>query len=188
MPRGGSSGVIRTVDVVVTYLARDLVPELSAPARPAVPLPGAASARFELHRVPASEAGATAAMLYRAVGAAWHWSDRLPWQAAEWESALNRADAELWITRVDGEIAGYFELSIGDDAVELSYLGLLPEFTGRRLGGLLLAAAIDRATALGKGRMTVNTCTLDHPAALPNYLKRGFSIVRTVTQRRVIAS
>ncbi len=36
--------------------------------------------------------------------------------------------------------------------------------------------------------MTVNTCTLDHPSALPNYLKRGFAIVRTEVQRRTLPS
>lgn len=171
-----------TVDVVVTYLERDLTSHGHPAVRAQPAAPGVA-----LHRVLAPDAGDTAAMLYRAVGAKWHWTDRLPWSAAEWDAAVNRDDVELWVAQVDGEIAGYFELSIGCDAVELSYLGLMPEYTGRRLGTLLLNAAIDRAAATTTPRMTVNTCTLDHPAALPNYLKGGFSIVRTVTQRRVIA-
>jgi hypothetical protein len=34
--------------------------------------------------------------------------------------------------------------------------------------------------------VTVNTCTLDHAAALPNYLARGFCVARTERQRRAI--
>ena len=124
--------------------------------------------------------------MYRAVGGPWHWTDRLPWTDTDWDLAINRPDVELWVARVDGEAAGYFELQVEDDAVELKYFGLMPEFTGRRIGGALLSASIERARAIGKPRLTVNTCTLDHPGALPNYLKRGFKILRTETQRRII--
>ena len=86
--------------------------------------------------------------------------------------------------------AGYFELekqrdtrntqeagvSTSTDAVELVYFGVLPPFIGRGVGGALLTEAIRRAWALGPQRVWVHTCTLDHPAALPNYQKRGFRI------------
>jgi GNAT superfamily N-acetyltransferase len=87
---------------------------------------------------------------------------------------------------VGGTVAGYFELHVESDAVELKYFGLVPEFTGRGIGGALLDAAIERARALDRSRMTVNTCTLDHPAALPNYRRHGFRDVRTDIQRRNI--
>ena len=60
--------------------------------------------------------------------------------------------------------------------VELAYFGLLPSFIGRGVGGALLTEAIRRAWALGPQRVWLHTCTLDHPAALPNYQKRGFRI------------
>ena len=39
------------------------------------------------------------------------------------------------------------------------------------------AAAISAAWAHGPKRVTVQTCTLDHPAALPLYQKLGFTPV-----------
>ena len=82
-----------------------------------------------------------------------------------------------------GAIAGYFELVRRADArgaveVELLYFGLVAEAQGRGLGRRLLERAIAEAWALGAERMVLNTCTLDHPAALPNYLARGFRVVR----------
>ena len=166
------------VDVVVTYLELDLVG-----AQPAAPLRQHA-APLEVDRVPRTTAADVAARMYRAVGAPWHWTDRLRWTDAEWEAAVNRDDVALWVAKLDHKVAGYFELQLEGDAIELKYFGLTPDFTGRGIGGALLSAAIERARALGKARLTVNTCTLDHPAALPNYLKHGFSVCRSETQRR----
>jgi ribosomal protein S18 acetylase RimI-like enzyme len=174
MSRGGASGVT-DVDVVVTYLELYMT-DVPIGAQHAVPV--------QVDRTPRAAAATVAARMYRAVGAPWHWTDRLPWTDADWDAAVNRDDVELWVANVDREVAGYFELQVEGDAVELKYLGLTPEFTGRGIGGALLSAAIERARALGKARLTVNTCTLDHPAALPNYLKHGFNVCRCETQRR----
>ena len=77
------------------------------------------------------------------------------------------------------ETAGYFELRRHDDRlVEIMYFGLAQPFIGRGLGGWLLTRACDEAFVLGGSRVVLNTCTLDAPQALPNYLARGFTIVR----------
>ena len=89
-------------------------------------------------------------------------------------------ELQTWIGYVRETPAGYFELDEqrenGNKQVELAYFGLLPSFVGRGVGGALLTEAIRRAWALGPQRVWVHTCTLDHPAALPNYQKRGFRI------------
>ena len=77
-----------------------------------------------------------------------------------------------------GAIAGYFELRQHvDRSVEVMYFGLAPSFFGRGIGGWLLTRAVEEAFALGASRIVLNTCTLDAPQALPNYLSRGFTIV-----------
>jgi GNAT superfamily N-acetyltransferase len=82
----------------------------------------------------------------------------------------------LWLLTVSGAPAGYFELRRDNSGgIEIAYFGLLPEFTGRRLGGHLLTVAVETAWAAGTNRIWLHTNTLDHPAALPNYLKRGFT-------------
>ena len=62
-----------------------------------------------------------------------------------------------------------------DDAVEITSFGLLPAFIGRGIGPRLLDFAIRRGWELGP-RVWVHTCSLDGPAALPNYQGRGLEI------------
>ena len=87
-----------------------------------------------------------------------------------------------WLLTWRAAPAGYFELRApGDGAVEIAYFGLLPDYFGRRWGGHLLTRAVETAWSLGASRVWLRTCTLDHPAALPNYLRRGFQPVREET-------
>src|SRR5262249_38541257 len=81
----------------------------------------------------------------------------------------------LWVMYFEGAPAGYFELLQGEDgSTEIAYFGLLPESIGNRLGKHLLSVTIDKAWQTGARRVWLHTCSLDDPAALPNYLKRGF--------------
>jgi GNAT superfamily N-acetyltransferase len=117
--------------------------------------------------------------LYTAVGGDWYWVDRLGWTYDEWLRYLSRPALETWVGYVSGTPAGYFELDRLDDGSQnIAYFGLLPQFVGRGLGGVLLTAAIERAWARGTHRVCVNTCTLDGPAALRNYQARGLRIYR----------
>lgn len=83
----------------------------------------------------------------------------------------------------DGEPAGFFELDArsGHD-VNLAYFGLMPHALGKGLGGPFLRAAIDAAWMLAPTQLRVNTCTADHPRALPAYLRAGFKPIRTVRE------
>ena len=83
---------------------------------------------------------------------------------------------------VDGERGGYFELRI-EGGVEVRSFGLLRAFHGVGLGGWLLTLALRRARELGDP-VWLHTCTLDGPAALPNYMARGMVPYRTETTAR----
>lgn len=172
----------RLVEVVITYL------ELTAPDSPLESghrdLPADVELRLEESPAVAAMAGA----MYRAVGAGFYWLDRATWSDEQWRDEVDRAGVELWTARIGEEIAGYFELHVEIGAVELKYFGLTPQFIGCGLGGPLLSAAVRRALSLGPGRVTLHTCTLDHPAALPNYLARGFRAIRTARQHRTLPS
>jgi hypothetical protein len=41
---------------------------------------------------------------------------------------------------------------------------------------------VDAAWAEAPRVLTVNTCTADHPRALPNYIAAGFRVLRTVRE------
>lgn len=116
--------------------------------------------------------------LYAEVGGPWHWIDRLAWGEAQFRDWL-AGPSDIWLLSVQGAAAGFFELRRHQDgSVEIAYFGLLPQFLGRGLGKFLLARAVEEAWKLGPPRVWLHTCTLDHPAALPNYLKAGFRATR----------
>jgi GNAT superfamily N-acetyltransferase len=137
-------------------------------------------ARADNERVEIAEAAGCPASFYRylygEVGRLYHWTDRLPWTDGEIRAHLARPQIRLWVMYAGGAPAGYFELERHKDgSTEIAYFGLLQEFLGRGLGKHLLTEAVERAWAEGANRVWLHTCTLDDPAALPNYIKRGFA-------------
>jgi GNAT superfamily N-acetyltransferase len=120
--------------------------------------------------------------LYVEVGRRYAWLDRLGWSDEQHGERLAEPGVSLWLLSVRGAPAGYFELERqGDGSVQIAYFGLLPEYHGRGLGKHMLTAAVARAWEMGATRVWLHTCTLDDPAALPNYLRRGFRPVRQET-------
>ena len=118
--------------------------------------------------------------LYRLVGERWRWRDRLAWSDARLAAWLARDDVRLCVLEVEGEPAGFYELHRGPaGGVEIVYFGLAEGVTGRGLGGWLLVRAVADAWDMGARWVGLNTCTLDAPAALPNYRARGFVPYRT---------
>ncbi len=117
--------------------------------------------------------------IYRRVGEPWSWRDRADMSDEALREYLASPTVSVWTLGVDGDTAGFFELQRYPDArVELMYFGLAPGYIGRGLGGWMLTRAVEEAFALGASPLTLHTCTLDNPHALPNYLARGFVITR----------
>jgi GNAT superfamily N-acetyltransferase len=118
--------------------------------------------------------------LYAEVGRQYRWVDRLGWSDDRVAAHLADEAVSIWLLTVKGTPAGYVELRLdGDGGVEIAYLGLFQEFTGRGLGKHLVTAAVEQAWRLKPGRVWLHTCSLDHPAALPNYISRGFTPFKT---------
>jgi GNAT superfamily N-acetyltransferase len=138
--------------------------------RPASEPPGAAVVRVE------PPDPALNRHMYAEVGGPWQWLDRLPWDEERWHAAIQRPEVETWLVTDRGSTAGYAELERAGDQLEIAYFGLLPGFEGRGLGGLLLTAVTRRAWELGPRRVWVHTCSLDSPAALVAYERRGFTV------------
>ncbi|MFG1647749.1 GNAT family N-acetyltransferase [Amycolatopsis sp. NPDC049252] len=94
----------------------------------------------------------------------------------EWAQWLAEPRRRYRLVEYRGEVAGAadFESQDGDD-VEITTFGLLPEFVGKGFGGYALTLVVADAWAVpGARRVWLHTSTLDHPNALPNYLRRGF--------------
>jgi GNAT superfamily N-acetyltransferase len=159
--------VSRKIQVVRTYL------ELKTPGQ-------LKPARVEDHllrlaRVPVPSVPLVQ-RLYKEVGAEYHWADRWKWSIKEWTDWVEQIGYGVWILTYDGDLAGFFEFTAGEDgSVEISLFGLVARFHGRGLGKHLLTGAVEIAWAIGANRVWLHTCTLDDPKALPNYLARGFT-------------
>jgi len=121
--------------------------------------------------------------LYGTVGGPYLWWLRRSLSDSVLETLLRDPAVSVTVLYRGGEPAGFFELDRRQSpAINLSYFGLTPDATGLGLGTAFLRAAIDAAFAEGARALTVNTCTADHPRALPGYLRAGFRPLRAVRE------
>ncbi len=157
------------IAVTVTFLRMD-----RPPTDPARPLP----AEVALLRLPRPSVPFYR-YLYGTVGAPYVWWLRRTVPDAVMAGILADPDLAIHVLYRDCEPIGFFEIDARNrPTVNLSYFGLMPAATGVGLGTAFLRAAIDAAWSMGARAVTVNTCTADHPRALPSYLRAGFRPVR----------
>lgn len=169
-----------TVDVTITYL------EMTAPPtfpRPPMPM-GAPSALILAEQPPAWYF----LSLYDAVGREYAWRDRHEDDEATLTEFVQDPDVGIFTLFRSGWLHGFFMLDWRvPGECDLSYFGLVREAIGQGLGKFLLRTALhtgwDRE---GVTRMTVNTCTLDHPRALANYQRHGFQPYRQHSYQRTL--
>ena len=113
--------------------------------------------------------------LYNAVGKDFNWLSRRKMSDEALAAIIGDPRDELHVLHVDGTPAGFAELDRRQPLeIELVQFGLMPDFIGQGLGKWFLQWTIDKAWSYEPKRFWLHTCTLDHPAALPNYLKAGF--------------
>jgi GNAT superfamily N-acetyltransferase len=94
----------------------------------------------------------------------------------ELAAGLVHPGRDIRVLYLDGAPAGLFDLKPHPpETIELAYFGMMEHALGQGIGRWFLGAAIDAAWSTGPSVVTVQTCTLDHPAALPLYQKVGFS-------------
>ncbi|MBM3537549.1 MAG: GNAT family N-acetyltransferase [Alphaproteobacteria bacterium] len=164
-----------TLEVTVTYLEMK--------ARPNLPQPLPPSVAYRIDRVERPSV-AFYRYLYNTVGEPWLWHERRRASDAELAEILGDANLWLYVMYAEGEPAGYAELDARRlPEVELAYFGIVPKFIGRRLGPTLLHAAVEMAWQAPTRRFWVHTCTLDHPKALPCYIKAGFVPYKDAVRR-----
>ncbi len=164
---------VARVGVTVTFLRMDRRPADPAPALPR----GAGVVRLDACSV------AFYRYLYNTVGADYVWWLRRTMPDAELAALLADPGVSIHVLYEGGEPAGFFELDArGWSTVNLSYFGLMPQAVGTGAGYPFLRQAVDLAWAQTPRAVTVNTCSADHPRALPTYIRAGFRPVREVRE------
>jgi ribosomal protein S18 acetylase RimI-like enzyme len=163
---GEDDASARQIEVVVTYLEMK-----DRPIRPTVPAP---AGKLALLRAEAPSA-AFYRYLYDSVGESWFWADRRRLDDATLTALVGDPKVEIYVLYVGGVPAGYVELDRRPTPdIAVAYFGIFPAFVGRGYGPYLLNWAVDQAWQYGPRRLTVDTCTLDHPKALRTYQRVGF--------------
>ena len=114
--------------------------------------------------------------LYDRIGAEYYWVDRKKLGPEALEAVIQDPLNRLFILYSDGAPAGMAELDLRKEGTaNISYFGLMPEAIGRRMGYFFLYHTCINAWLEPIRRLTINTCTLDHPRALPLYQRLGFT-------------
>lgn len=169
-------------NVTITYLQLLAPEEIKPSSRPAPQ-----DVRIELVQDISPE---YSKFLYRSVGSDLNWADRLNSTREEWDAVLRQDGSETWVLYRRGAPQGYVELVTevvdGRSEVEVFYFGLFPQAIGQGLGGLLLTEVLRQAWAVDSrtpglppvSRVWLHTCSLDGPAALPNYEARGLKVYK----------
>ncbi|HEU5165154.1 MAG TPA: GNAT family N-acetyltransferase [Chitinophagaceae bacterium] len=162
--------------VTVTFL------EMHEPREFPVPLEGT---RFELLPKPVSVNEYR--KYYYGVGEKHFWLDRMVMPDEEVFEKINAGNVDIFVFYVNKEVAGYIEFVKEEKYAEILYFGLMPAFIGKGYGKYFLQWVIAKAWGYKPYWIQLNTCTLDHPNALGNYKKAGFTEVRKeVHQRRIL--
>lgn len=161
------------VAVDVTFLRMDHAPEeTGAPLPPGATVVHARRCTVAFYRY-----------LYHTVGHDYVWWLRRTLPDRDLAAILRDPGVSIHVLYQDGEPAGFYELDRRNRPfINLAYFGLMPHAIGHGLGRAFLRHAVDTAWSELPRGLTVNTCTADHPRALPNYHAAGFGRLRTVRE------
>ena len=158
----------KRVDVTITYLEQAERPVLPTPPRPPgkVALLRAENPPVHFYRY-----------LYRLVGDPYNWVSRRRMREDELREIIQHPSVYIYVLYLNGVPGGIAEIDARkDDIHEIKFFGLAPEFVGAGLGRYFLTNIIDLAWSHGPEKLRLETCSLDHPAALPLYQKYGFQV------------
>jgi GNAT superfamily N-acetyltransferase len=114
--------------------------------------------------------------IYRRVGEQWLWFSRLAMDDEALTAIVHDPAVEVHILRHRGRDEGILEVDFRKfPEVEISFLGVTGQLLGKGAGRYLMNRALEIAWARAPKRVTIHTCTLDHPRALEFYRKTGFT-------------
>lgn len=159
----------RKIKTTVTHLEMLNDPKLRAP------LPRGKFALIRAENAPAH----FYRYLYDTIGRDYFWINRRVLSDDALLKIIHDEKVHIYVLYVEGVPAGFAELDLRKmPTADLAFLGIMPEFLGQGLGRFLLCETIETAWMHHPQKLTVQTCTLDHPRALSLYQRNGFSPCR----------
>ena len=116
--------------------------------------------------------------LYDDVGRQWHWVNRRLLTDRQLSAIIHHPATEIFTLKRRDRAIGFVELNFKlFPQVEIVFVGLVKDAIGKGLGSQMLQQAISYIYSRAPSRIIIQTCTLDHPSALPLYQSYGFTPV-----------
>jgi GNAT superfamily N-acetyltransferase len=117
--------------------------------------------------------------LYRRIGDEWLWFSRLQMADAELAAIVRSPMVEVHALVHEERDRGLLELDFREAGqCELAFFGVTADLIGGGAGRWLMNRALELAWSRQVSRLSVHTCTLDHPSALAFYQRSGFRAFR----------
>lgn len=150
----------------------EIVTHLEMRAAPAKPAPADGPWRLERRAAPDLD---WYLALYHDIGGPWLWYSRLLMPKDAVRTVLDDPGVEVYALVREGREVGIGELSFRTPGeAEISFFGVAASEIGAGAGRWMMAKLLERAWAEAPRRVWLHTCTLDHPNALPFYIRQGF--------------
>jgi len=145
--------------------------------------------------------------LYKTVGEPYNWVSRALYNDEQLSHIITNPKVHIYVLYINGVPGGFTEIDGRHEKIpEIKFFGLAPEFIGKGFGRYFFNQAIDiawnctqvpdrtspglntgthdrsqtligTAPSHGPRCVRIETCSLDHPAALPLYQKFGFNVI-----------
>lgn len=113
--------------------------------------------------------------LYDAVGRDWHWVNRRHLSDKQLAGIIHNPATAIYVLYRGLKPIGFIELNSRlFPEIEIVFVGLVQIELGLGLGKRMVQAALEEIFRLNARRIIIQTCTLDHPRALPLYQRFGF--------------
>lgn len=181
------------LNVTVTYLE-----QTSRPVLRSCPVPNVPMALMRVNNPPIHYYR----YLYDLIGSPFNWVSRTMMRDEDLINIITHPRVFIYILYVEGVPAGFAEIDARHPSIpEIKFFGLAHDFIGKGFGRYFLTQVIDLAWMCGAPGedsqpapsnsapahmpghesgvkcVRLETCTLDHPAALPLYQKMGFCVI-----------
>lgn len=122
--------------------------------------------------------------LYDEVGRDWHWVNRRHLSDKHLAGIIHHPASAIFVLYRGLKPIGFVELNSRlFPEIEIVFVGLVQVELGLGLGKRMFQAALEEIFRLNAKRIIIQTCTLDHPRALPLYQRFG---MRAYDRKQVV--
>ena len=155
-------------DVTIHYLEQK-VPVEKTP----LPRPGRQLAMMRAEKPPVG----FYRYLFNSVGEPHRWISRRYMPDDQLLNLIHNDEAYIYVLYAEGSPVGFGEIDgKAPDVAAIKFFGLLPEAQGQGLGRWFFREVTELAWQLRRGRVIIETCSLDSPRALQLYQREGFTL------------